>query len=152
MPSTTSVMRPKDDAEYLERMTKCIFTAGLNWNVVDKKWPNFQKAFFGFAPIKVANLSGADIRELMSDQGIVRNERKISAAVNNASEFLRLQEKFGSFQRYIASFGKDEKRLQNDIQDRFQQLGASTARMFLWSVGYELTPNAEEKKWMAEHQ
>ena len=25
-------------------------------------------------------------------------------------------------------------------------------RMFLWSAGYELTPNAEEKKWMAKHK
>jgi len=23
--------------------------------------------------------------------------------------------------------------------------------MFLWSVAYKLTPNAEEKKWMSSH-
>ena len=42
--------------------------------------------------------------------------------------------------------------LQDDLEERFQHLGASTARMFLWSAGYELTPNAEEKKWMAKHK
>ena len=48
-------------------------------------------------------------------------------------------------------FADDEKSLQEDLQQRFQHLGPSTARMFLWSVAYPLTPNAEEKKWMTSH-
>ncbi len=51
------VTKPKDDAEYFERMTKTVFTAGLNWTVVDKKWPNLRKGFTGFAPPKVAKFS-----------------------------------------------------------------------------------------------
>jgi DNA-3-methyladenine glycosylase I len=152
MPATRKVTQPKDDSEYFERMTKCIFTAGLNWDVVEKKWPNFRKAFASFSPPIVARFSGADVRALMNDQGIVRNERKIGATVNNAAEFLRLQQEFGSFGKYLDSFGEDEKRLQDDLKERFQHVGASTARMFLWSSGYELTPNAEEKKWMAKRK
>jgi 3-methyladenine DNA glycosylase Tag len=143
------VTPPKDDAEYFERMTKCIFTAGLNWKVVENKWPNFRKAFGGFSPSKVAKFSGREVKALSGDAGIVRNERKIAATVLNAGEFLSLQKEFGSFKGYLGSFGKDERRLQGDLQERFKHLGPSTARMFLWSSGYELTPNAEEKKWMA---
>ena len=62
---------------------------------------------------------------------------------------MRLQKEFGSFPKYFASFGKDEKRLQEDLQRRFKHLGPSTTRTFLWSTGHELTPNAEEKKWLA---
>jgi 3-methyladenine DNA glycosylase Tag len=153
MPPRWKVTQPKDDSEYFERMTKCIFTAGLNWSVIEKKWPNFRKAFAGFSPPKVSKFSGSDVKALMNDRGIVRNERKISATVNNAGEFLRLQQEFGSFRKYIGSFGKDEKGLQDDLEERFQHMGPSTARMFLWSAGYELTPNAEEKKWMmARHR
>ena len=152
MPPSWKVTQPKDDSEYFERMTKCIFTTGLNWGVVDKKWPDFRRAFRGFALAKVAELSGADIRALMKDSGIVRNEKKIGATVNNAAEFLRIQEEFGSFRKYLDSFKRDEKRLQSDLQERFQHLGAFTARMFLWTAGYELTPTAEEKKWMEEHR
>jgi DNA-3-methyladenine glycosylase I len=133
-------------------MTKCIFTAGLNWSVVEKKWPDFHKAFRGFALTKVAELSGAEMRALMNDRGIVRNEKKIGATVNNAAEFLRIQEEFGSFRNYLDSFKRDEKRLQSDLQERFQHLGPFTARMFLWTAGYQLTPTAEEKKWMEEHR
>ena len=79
MPHGWKVTKPRDDAEYFERMTKSIFTAGLNWEVVEKKWPSFRKAFSDFAPAKVAKISGAQVKALMGDPGIVRNERKIAA-------------------------------------------------------------------------
>ncbi len=133
-------------------MTKSIFTAGLNWSVVDKKWPSFQKAFVQFSPGKIAKFAEKNVSALMNDTGIVRNERKIKATVHNAGEVLKLQKEHGSFAKYIGSFGKDEERLLSDLQEKFQHLGVSTARTFLWSVGYQLTPNAEEKKWMAGHK
>ncbi len=143
---------PKDDAGYFELMTKSLFTAGLAWGMIERKWPGFRKAFSRFSLAKVSKLGERDVRRLMGDTQIVRNERKIRATVHNAGQFLSLKSEFGSFKGYLNSFGKDEKRLQFDLQERFEHLGASTTRMFLWSVGYPLTPNAEEKKWMAGHR
>ena len=145
------VKPPKTDSEYFERMTKAIFTAGLSWKMIENKWPNFTKAFSGFSPIKVKGFSEKDIGRLLKDEGIVRNERKIRATVHNASQFLLLGREFGSLRGYLDSFGKDEERLQTDLRERFQHLGPSTARMFLWSSGCPLTPSREEKKWMASH-
>ena len=146
------VKPPKNDAEYFERMTKSLFTAGLNWTVVDKKWPSFQKAFVQFSPGKVARFSDKNVSALMNDTGIVRNERKIRATIHNGGMFLTLQKEHGSFAKYLGSFGKDEERLLSELQEKFQHLGISTVRTFLWSVGYPLTPNKEEKKWMAGHK
>lgn len=143
---------PKDDGEYFERMTKSLFTAGLNWSVVDNKWPNFHKAFADFSLSKVARFSERDVQALLNNLGIVRNEKKVRATVHNAGEFLKLNKEFGTFRKYLDSFGKDEERLLANLQERFQHLGVSTARTFLWSVGYPLTPNREEKKWMAGHK
>ena len=143
---------PKDDGEYFERMTKSLFTAGLNWSVVDNKWPSFHKAFADFSLIKVARFSEKDMRALLNNAGIVRNEKKIRATVYNAGEFLKLQKEFGTFRKYLDSFGKEEERLMTDLQEKFQHLGVSTARTFLWSAGYPLTPNREEKKWMSGHK
>jgi 3-methyladenine DNA glycosylase Tag len=81
----------------------------------------------------------------------VRNERKIRATIHNAGEFTNVKREFGSFKGYMASFGKDEGRLQKDLQAKFQHVGGSTARMFLWWVGYKLTPTAEAKKWMSQN-
>jgi len=142
---------PKDDAGYFELMTKTLFTAGLNWGMIERKWFGFRKAFSGFSLAKVSRLTERDVRRLMADEGIVRNERKIRATVHNAGQFIGLKKEFGSFGRYLDSFGKNEKRLQSDLQERFEHLGTSTARMFLWSVGYPLTPTPQEKKWMSGH-
>lgn len=120
--------------------------------MIEKKWPNFRKSFAGFSPEKVSKMSEKDVKSLMADTGIVRNERKIRATIHNAGEFVSLKKEFGSFNGYLASFGKDEGRLQKDIQEKFKHVGQSTARMFLWSTGYDLTPNAEEKQWMAKNR
>jgi len=142
---------PKDDAGYFDLMSKAIFTAGLNWNLVEKKWPNFRKAFSNFSPVAVAKLSEKDVRALMRDPGIVRNEKKIWATVQNANVILDLEREFGSVKDYIDSFGKNEKVLQEELQNRFKFMGPFTARMFLWLVGYPLTPTKGERVWMECH-
>ncbi len=152
MSPTWKITKPKNDDDYFERMTKTLFSAGLNWKVVDKKWPSFRKAFYGFSPAKVAKLTDKNVKSLLKNPDIVRNEKKIKSTVYNAGEFLKLHKDFGSFRGYVDSFAKDEDRLLSDLQDKFQHLGPSTARTFLWSVGYSLTPNAEEKKWMTAHK
>ena len=133
-------------------MTRTVFTAGLNWKVIENKWPNFEKAFAGFQIPKVAKFTGKDTKRLLSDAGIVRNEKKILATVHNAGEFLKLEKEFGSFDKYLESFGKDENKMLEAVAERFEHVGPSTARMFLWSSGCELTPTKEEKKWMAGHK
>jgi len=132
-------------------MTTHIFSAGLNWLVVEKKKAGFKEAFSGYSPEMVARYTERDVKRLMSNTGIVRNERKIRSTIHNAAQFQLIKKDYGSFGGYLAKFGKREKELQADLQNRFQHMGASTTRMFLWSIGYPLTPNAEEKKWMATH-
>jgi DNA-3-methyladenine glycosylase I len=143
---------PKSDDEYFARLTKSVFSAGLNWKVVENKWPDFQRAFAQFSLPKVAKFNEKNVKTLLDDAGIVRNEKKIRATIHNAGEFLKLQKEFGSVKKYIDSYGKDEERLQTDVQDRFQHVGPSTARTFLWSSGCKLTPNKEEKKWLESHK
>jgi len=140
---------PKDDREYFERMTTHMFSAGLNWKVVEGKKAGFDRAFSNFSPTEVARFTSSDVKRLMSDADIVRNEKKIQATIYNAAQFLEVTKEYGSFKQYLDHFGKSEAKLQTDLQERFHQIGPSTARMFLWAVGYPLTPNKEEKEWMA---
>lgn len=146
------VTKPKNDDAYFERMTKTLFSAGLNWKVVDNKWPGFRKVFSGFSPLKVSKLSDKNVKTLMKNPEIIRNEKKLKATVHNAGEFLKIRKNFGSFKGYLDSFEKNERGLLSDIQDRFLHVGPSTARTFLWSVGHRLTPTAEERKWMDAHK
>jgi DNA-3-methyladenine glycosylase I len=151
MAPTWSATPPRDDSDYLDRMSKAIFTAGLNWKMVENKWPAFRKAFSGFSPAKVAKFTEKDVKALMENQGIVRNEKKIRATVENARTMLAIEKEFGSVKGYIDSYRGGEVSLQRELQERFKHVGPSTARMFLWMVSYPLTATKEEKMWMKGH-
>lgn len=91
--------------------------AGLSWITVLRKRENYRKAFAEFDAKKVANFSLADIERLMQDSGIIRNRRKIEAAINNAKLFLSIQEEHGSFSDYIWGFLPDKKPIINSFKD-----------------------------------
>jgi len=78
--------------------------AGLSWNTILNKRENYRRAFDGFDPKKIARYDRRKITKLLGDASIVRNKLKIAAAVENAKAFLRVQEEFGSFDRYIWQF------------------------------------------------
>lgn len=146
------ITQPKSDDEYFERMTHALFQAGLNWKMIQNKWPNFKKAFGDFSIKKVSKFDNKDLKRLMNDQGIIRNERKIKSTIFNAQQFLKTINEFGSFRGYVSTFGKDHAGLQSDLQARFHHLGESSSRTFLWMSGVKLKPTAEEKMWLAQHK
>jgi DNA-3-methyladenine glycosylase I len=78
--------------------------AGLSWSTILRKRENFRLAFDGFNPVVIAAYGEAKIAELMANPGIIRNRRKIEAAVLNAQAFLKVQQEFGSFDAYLWGF------------------------------------------------
>jgi len=78
--------------------------AGLSWLTILKRRQGYRRAFEGFEPAKVARYDSAKVKMLLSDRGIIRNRLKIASAINNARAFLKVQEEFGSFDRYIWKF------------------------------------------------
>ena len=78
--------------------------AGLSWLTILRKRENFRNAFDNFDVSKIANYTEKDINRLLNNDGIIRNRLKISAAIENARQFLKVQEKYGKFSNYIWSF------------------------------------------------
>ena len=66
----------------------------------------------------VAGYGPEKLEALMADPGIVRNRRKIQAAVQNAKAFLAIQEEFGSFDRYLWGFTDGQVILNTDNEAR----------------------------------
>lgn len=93
-----------DDQKLFEFLILETFQAGLSWITILKKRENFQVAFDDFNYKKVAQYQEVKIQELMLDAGIIRNQLKIRAAVLNAIAFMKVQEEFGSFSKYIWQF------------------------------------------------
>ncbi|MHA2220802.1 MAG: DNA-3-methyladenine glycosylase I [Candidatus Thorarchaeota archaeon] len=94
----------RDDRILFEFLLLEGFQAGLRWITILNKRFNFRQAFDNFEAKKIARYDEKKIEELMQNSGIVRNRRKIDAAVVNAKAFLEVQKEFGSFSDYIWSF------------------------------------------------
>ncbi|MGC1617204.1 MAG: DNA-3-methyladenine glycosylase I [Candidatus Acidiferrum sp.] len=78
--------------------------AGLSWDTILKKRARYREVFDGFDAEKVARYDKRKVRELLKDAGIIRNKLKIAATIANAQAFLKVQEEFGSFDKYIWQF------------------------------------------------
>ena len=78
--------------------------AGLTWQTVLNKRENYRKAFDAFDPAKIARYNSKDVRQLLSDPGIIRNRLKIDATITNAEQFLKIWKEFGSFDKYVWRF------------------------------------------------
>jgi DNA-3-methyladenine glycosylase I len=78
--------------------------AGLSWDTVLKKRTRYREVFDKFDVKKVARYDKKKVRELLKDAGIIRNKLKIAATISNAQAFLKVQEEFGSFDKYIWQF------------------------------------------------
>jgi DNA-3-methyladenine glycosylase I len=128
--------------------------AGLSWSTILRKRENYRRAFAGFDPKKVARFTTKQMKQLMKDEGIVRNRLKIESTVSNARAFLAVQEEFGSFDRYVWQFvggkplrnsrkGKDvpartpeSDALSKDLQRRgFRFVGTTICYAYMQAVG-----------------
>ncbi len=132
--------KPSNDSEYFENLTRCIFQAGLNWQVVTKKWNNFRTAFRNFNITKVASFNQDDIEQLISNPDIIRNKRKIQSTIYNAQEFQRIANEEGSFQSWVDSLDKSNnyRGVVRQLATRFKHVGQMTAHTFLHSVGEDI--------------
>jgi len=78
--------------------------AGLSWLTILNKREAFRIAFDHFDCHKVALYDESKIDELMKNKGIIRNKLKIQSAITNAQQFIKIQEKYGSFDSFIWSY------------------------------------------------
>jgi DNA-3-methyladenine glycosylase I len=86
-----------------ERFTLEAFQSGLSWITILRKRPAFRAAFAGFDAERVATFDETDRTRLMDDARIVRNGRKVDAAIANARAVLDLRDD-GGLDAYVWSF------------------------------------------------
>ena len=129
--------------------------AGLSWETILNKRENYRSAFEGFNPARIDSYGEKDVRRLLQNPGIVRNQLKIRTAIINAGRFLEVQKEWGSFDNYLWQFvgGKPLKNhfrkisdipaksdqsviLSKDLQKRgFKFVGSTICYAFMQAVG-----------------
>ncbi|WP_033959873.1 DNA-3-methyladenine glycosylase I [Psychroserpens jangbogonensis] len=105
-----------DDATLFEFLILETFQAGLSWITVLKKRENFRNAFDNFDYKKISKYNQKKIDSLLENEGIIRNKLKVNATITNAHAFMKIQEEYGSFSKYIWDF-VDGKPIKNSFKD-----------------------------------
>jgi DNA-3-methyladenine glycosylase I len=78
--------------------------AGLSWDTILQKRARYREVFDNFDANKIARYDKKKVRALLADPGIIRNKLKIASTISNAQLFLKAQEEFGSFDKYLWQF------------------------------------------------
>ena len=106
-----------DDHALYELLILETFQAGLSWECVLNKREAFRRAFDGFDIGRVCDYGADKLAALAEDKGIIRNRRKLSAAVKNSRVFRGIQREYGSFDSYLWGF-TDGRTLTESYEDR----------------------------------
>ncbi|NIJ53784.1 DNA-3-methyladenine glycosylase I [Dyadobacter arcticus] len=126
-----------DDNELFCRLVLEINQAGLSWETILRKEAGFRKAYDKFNIQIVAAYAEEDRERLLGDAGIIRNRLKINAAIENAKTILALQQKHGSFEKWLELHyprAKDE--WVKLFKNTFRFTGGEIVNEFLMSIGY----------------
>jgi DNA-3-methyladenine glycosylase I len=94
------------ESAYLERLTLEAFQSGLSWSTILAKRPAFREAFAGFDADVMAAYDDSDVERLMGDARIVRNRRKIEAAIVNGGATVALRAE-GGLEDFVLGFAPD---------------------------------------------
>ncbi|HEX3984078.1 MAG TPA: DNA-3-methyladenine glycosylase I [Acidisoma sp.] len=93
-----------NDQQLFEKFCLEGFQSGLSWRTILAKRENFRAAFHNFDIERVAAMTEDEVEALMVNDGIVRNRRKILAAINNARRAQQLTSREGSLAAYVWRF------------------------------------------------
>ncbi|HKF71509.1 MAG TPA: DNA-3-methyladenine glycosylase I [Stellaceae bacterium] len=133
---SAQALRRVTDDRYLSLMSLRVFRAGLRHDMVDAKWPAFEKAFRGFEPRKVRAMSDEQVEALMGHRRLIRHLGKLKSVHANAAAMIELAAEQGSFGAYLADWPGDQVvALWEDLARRFHQLGGNSGPYFLRMAG-----------------
>lgn len=93
-----------DDRKLFEFLILEGAQAGLSWITILKRRDGYKNAFDDFDVKKVAAYTQEDVDRLLQDASIIRNRLKVASAINNAKQFICIQQEFGSFDAYQWGF------------------------------------------------
>ncbi|MBO0432077.1 DNA-3-methyladenine glycosylase I [Enterococcus sp. DIV0660C] len=144
-----------DDQRLYRKLMLDINQAGLSWQTILNKIEAFDHAYDNFSLEKVAAYDENKIESLLQDKGIIRNRRKVEAAIHNAKAVQKIQQEFGSFATFLWGFSDDKvvnhmyqtqeeipttselsDKITKELKKRgFKFIGSTTIYAFLEAVG-----------------
>lgn len=127
----------RDERVLFERLIMEISQAGLSWGTVLRKRDSLRAAYADYEVDRVAAFGDRDRERLLADPGVIRNRRKVAAAIENARTIQRLRDSHGGFAAWLDAhhpmIRADWVRL---MKQTFRHVGGEITNEFLSSLGY----------------
>jgi 3-methyladenine DNA glycosylase Tag len=132
------------DDRFLSQMTRCIFEAGFNWDLIDKRWPLFEAAFEDFDITRWVFMSDDDLDHMLKTPGLVANAQKIRSVGENARFISDMGKSHGSAGAWFARWPSERYMdLCLELKTRGSRLGGATGQRMMRRMGIDaliLTP------------
>jgi len=93
-----------DDKKLFEFLILEGAQAGLSWITILKRRDGYKNAFSNFDVCAVSRYTQKRVQKILQDKSVIRNKLKINSAINNAKQFIIVQNEFGSFNEYLWRF------------------------------------------------
>lgn len=124
-----------DDNMLFGRLILEINQAGLSWDTILAKKEAFFWAYQNFDLHVVARFDDTDKKRLLDNPGIIRNRKKIDAAIHNANRILDLKQQYGSFAQWLLQQNLDRTQWVKLFKKTFVFTGEQIVYEFLASTG-----------------
>jgi DNA-3-methyladenine glycosylase I len=145
----------RDEIRLFEMLNLEGAQAGLSWETVLNKRPNYRAAFDDWNPEKIARYDSFRVAQLLANAGIIRNRLKIAATITNAQAYLRLRHESGGLAPFLWSYvddtpiqnaprGLDEVPVKTPLSDRlskdlarrgFKFVGSTIVYSYMQAIG-----------------
>ncbi|MDP3244609.1 MAG: DNA-3-methyladenine glycosylase I [bacterium] len=131
----------RQDNDYFWVMVYVTFYSGFKATTVTDKIGAIQD-FFGDLD-KVAKYDETKVQKIIDSKKVIGHRQKINGIIHNAKQIKTIQKQFGSFDKYISSFGNTDEdtnffALIKDLKKRFKYLGGITVFHFLTDIGFNV--------------
>ncbi|WP_434763456.1 DNA-3-methyladenine glycosylase I [Vibrio fortis] len=135
-PLTRDELMQIGDDRWLAAITEKVFQCGISWNVVRKKWPQFEEVFFEFDVEKMLMLPNEMWEQKAQDPRIIRHLTKVMTIPANAMMIRNAQREYGSFAQMVADWPSERiTELWDHLKKHGKRLGGNTGAYTLRQMG-----------------
>jgi len=131
----------RKDNDYFLIMVHVAFYSGFKATTVNDKIDAINDLFGDLD--KVSKFNEAKVQKIIDSKKIINHRQKINGIIHNAIQIKSIQKEFGSFDKYLESFGDTDKyenflNLEKELKKKFKYLGGITVFHFLTDIGYDV--------------
>jgi len=127
----------KPDSFFYQKLVETIHVSGYKVAILRNRWDEIRKAFANYDVDKVSQYTDMELKKMMQNPKLIRNERKLRACIENAKIMKEISKEYGSFGEYLERNKADLKKLKEDLMKKFHYLGNVLVLEYLKEIGID---------------